>query len=312
MVSEGSHEVAPALLTKASQDTLTSQAFLAALTPKSEWSNDVYLAEACKERLLTQTEIPEWHNIDMFMGGIAELKSGYHVERDQVGVHTLLFTLSGGGVLTTAKEVIAIEPNSLTVLPARTSFRFELNPALGEWHMIWLLPKESAKWHLISDVGQQVLRFNQCEMIWSLMCLLFAEIGGRPSFRRFVVSEIQRLLTGIETTRSTSLSRVQTLFNEVESQLHLPWTVEQMAQRCFISEEQLNRLTKQLYGLSPRAKLIQLRMDKAADLLGYKEWSITMIAHRLGYRDPYNFTHRFRKHFGMSPSHYRKMMYIPK
>lgn len=114
------------------------------------------------------------------------------------------------------------------------------------------------------------------------------------------------MLLVIEPTISTSLSRVQTLFNEVESQLHLPWSVADMASRCFISEEQFNRLTKQLFGVSPRTRLIQLRMEKAADLLRYKEWTITMISHRLGYKDPYNFTHRFKKYFGISPTHFRK------
>lgn len=31
-----------------------------------------------------------------------------------------------------------------------------------------------------------------------------------------------------------------------------------------------------------------------------------MIALRLGYQDPNNFTHRFRKYYGMSPREYRQ------
>ena len=47
-------------------------------------------------------------------------------------------------------------------------------------------------------------------------------------------------------------------------------------------------------------------MEKAADLLQYSEWTISMTAQHLGYKDPYNVTHRFRKYFGCSPSQYRK------
>ncbi|MDW1982431.1 helix-turn-helix domain-containing protein, partial [Vibrio sp. Vb0304] len=50
------------------------------------------------------------------------------------------------------------------------------------------------------------------------------------------------------------------------------------------------------------------RMHKAADLLQYRAWSIAMIANRLGYRDPYNFTHRFKKFYGISPTRYRKQL----
>ncbi|WP_304442118.1 helix-turn-helix transcriptional regulator [Moritella sp. Urea-trap-13] len=52
--------------------------------------------------------------------------------------------------------------------------------------------------------------------------------------------------------------------------------------------------------------MIHLRMEKAANLLQYREWTISMIALRLGYKDPYNFTHHFRKCFGCSPSRYRE------
>ncbi|KIF49472.1 AraC family transcriptional regulator [Vibrio owensii 47666-1] len=275
---------------------------------KTEWHDDVHLAPACKERFLTLTEIPEWKRADIFMAGLAELRDGYHVERDKVGVHTLLFTIEGGGVLITPDFVKEIEPYTLTILPVDTCFRFEMNPSKGLWKMVWLLPQNTEAWQHLSDLGQTVMPFRGSEQVWSLMTLLYNEIGGRTGFRQLLISEVQRLVKSVETPISTSLSRVQTLFNEVEGQLHLPWTIAEMAKQCFISEEQFNRLSKQLFNMSPRSKLIELRMHKAADLLQYPAWSVAMIANRLGYRDPYNFTHRFKKFYGTSPTRYRKRL----
>ncbi|NOI70361.1 helix-turn-helix transcriptional regulator [Vibrio owensii] len=275
---------------------------------KTEWHDDVHLAPACKERFLTLTEIPEWKRADIFMAGLAELRDGYHVERDKVGVHTLLFTIEGGGVLITPDFVKEIEPYTLTILPVDTCFRFEMNPSKGIWKMVWLLPQNTEAWQHLSDLGQTVVPFRGSEQVWSLMTLLYNEIGGRTGFRQLLISEVQRLVKSVETPISTSLSRVQTLFNEVEGQLHLPWTIAEMAKQCFTSEEQFNRLSKQLFNMSPRSKLIELRMHKAADLLQYPAWSVVMIANRLGYRDPYNFTHRFKKFYGTSPTRYRKRL----
>lgn len=275
---------------------------------KTEWHDDVHLAPACKERFLTLTEIPEWKRADIFMAGLAELRDGYHVERDKVGVHTLLFTIEGGGVLITPDFVKEIEPYTLTILPVDTCFRFEMNPSKGLWKMVWLLPQNTEAWQHLSDLGQIVVPFRGSEQVWSLMTLLYNEIGGRTGFRQLLISEVQRLVKSVETPISTSLSRVQTLFNEVEGQLHLPWTIAEMAKQCFISEEQFNRLSKQLFNMSPRSKLIELRMHKAVDLLQYPAWSVAMIANRLGYRDPYNFTHRFKKFYGTSPTRYRKRL----
>ena len=41
-------------------------------------------------------------------------------------------------------------------------------------------------------------------------------------------------------------------------------------------------------------------------LLKQQDWSVSMIANRLVDKDPYNLSHRFKKHFGLSPSQYRK------
>ncbi|HDM8219221.1 helix-turn-helix domain-containing protein [Vibrio campbellii] len=275
---------------------------------KTEWHDDTYLAPACKERFLTLTEIPEWRRADILMGGLAELHDGYRVERNKVGVHTLLFTVEGGGVLITPDFVKEIEPYTLTILPVDTCFRFEMNPNKSHWKMIWLLPQDTELWQHLYNLGQTIIPFRGAEQIWSLMSLLYGEIGGRTGFRQLLISEVQRLVKSVETPISSSLSRVQTLFNEVEGQLHLPWTIAEMAKRCFISEEQFNRLSKQLFNMSPRSKLIELRMHKAADLLQYPAWSVAMIANRLGYRDPYNFTHRFKKFYGTSPTRYRKKL----
>ncbi|WP_019612833.1 AraC family transcriptional regulator [Psychromonas ossibalaenae] len=276
------------------------------IKPKSQWQEDVYLADACKERFLTTSDIPELHQEQIFMAGMAELADGYHVERCGVAIHTLIFTLEGSGILTTAERVELIEPYTLLVIPAHMPFRFELNPVDNYWKMVWLLPQVSEKWKQFAELGQTILPYHQCEQIWSLLNLIHCEINGRTAFRRLLVSELNLKLTGVESKSTSSVSRVHTLFNEVQSQLHLPWTVKEMASQCFISEEQLNRISKNLYAMSPRTRLIHLRMEKAADLLQYREWTISMIAQRLGYKDPYNFTHRFRKYFGCSPSRYRK------
>ena len=278
------------------------------MKPKSVWDESVYLSDTCKERFLTSSDIPELNQEDIFMAGMTELVDGYHVEREGIAVHSLVITLEGSGILTTADRVVIIEPYTLVVLPAHIPFRFELNPVDNFWKMIWLLPQKSDKWKQFSMLGQTILPYHQCEQLWSILHLIHCEIGGRAGFRRLLVSELNLLLTGIESRPSHSVSRVHTLFNEIESQLHLPWTVKEMAVRCYLSEEQLNRISKKLYERSPRARLIQLRMEKAIDLLQYQEWSISMIALRLGYRDPYNFTHRFKKYFGCSPSHYRKKL----
>lgn len=270
------------------------------------WQDEVYLADACMERFIVSSEIPELLVEEVSMAGLGEFSQGYSVERRDPEIHTILFTLDGGGCLTTRYGVQEISPNSVTVLPQGMPFRFELGDK-PYWKMAWILLPPVPKWQQVEGSLQRVEPTHLSESVWSLLNLIHQEVQGRATFRQLLLSELTRIMLGSTDVHPSNASmRVQSVFNLVEAQLHLPWTVKDMAKRSFLSEEQLNRISKQLYDQSPSQRLIRLRMEKALDLLHHRDWSITMIAHRLGYPDPYNFTHRFRKVYGCSPREYRK------
>ena len=270
------------------------------------WKDDVFLAPQCKERFLTGSDIPELVEQHIFMAGLADLNMGYRVERQQPEEHTLLLSIGGRGRLTTAQHVIDIHADSITVLPARQPFRFELHPESEHWKMAWVLLSDCQHWQMIVSMGQVVIESDAAESIYAALNLLHGEIHGRQSFRRLMISEVVKRLSGVDFTAREAPLRVMSIFNVVESQLHHDWTISEIARRAYLSEEQLNRVSKKLYDKTPREYLISLRMNKASDLLKTKEWSVKMIASRLGYQDANNFTHRFTKYFGISPSLYRK------
>ncbi len=278
--------------------------------PKNSWQDEIHLGDDCRERFLTQSDFPEFVDNSVFMAGLTVLQDEYHVERADPNTHTLLFTLEGRGVLITVDEVRVIEPHTVTLLPAHQPFRFEILSADDGWKMSWMLLDNVAKWLPLVSQGQRVEITPSCEQLWSFLSLLHNEIEGRSSYRKLFVSELSRLLIGSahQDAPSNTIVRVQSVFNDVESQLHHPWSVKAIAEQSFIGVEQLNRICKQLYGCTTQQRLIALRMEKATDLLHYKDWSIGMIAQRLGYPDPFNFTHRFRQYHGCSPRDYRRKL----
>ncbi len=275
-------------------------------TSERVWRDDVFLAPQCKERFLTRSEIPEFVDQQIFMAGLADLNLGYRVERQGPDEHTLLMSIGGRGLLTTAQQQFVIDADSIVVLPARQPFRFELHPQATHWKMAWILLSDSEQWRMIANMGQVVFDSDVAESIYAALNLLHGDIHGRQSFRTLMVSEVVKLLSGVDSSAREAPLRVMSVFNLVESQLHHDWTVSDIARRAYLSEEQLNRVSRKLYGKTPREYLIALRMNKASDLLKTKEWSVKMIAARLGYRDANNFTHRFTKYFGVSPRRYRQ------
>lgn len=67
----------------------------------------------------------------------------------------------------------------------------------------------------------------------------------------------------------------------------------------------LARLFREKSGISFQEFLIELRLQKAAELLERTDQAVGKIARRVGYLDPSRFAAHFRRRFGRSPAAYR-------
>lgn len=84
-------------------------------------------------------------------------------------------------------------------------------------------------------------------------------------------------------------------------------TAKELAARCFISESQLRRRFLAVYGMPPIAYRGLLRCKIAAKLLTQTRLTIFEISERIGYASTSDFYRAYKKHYGVSPSEYRKM-----
>lgn len=73
-----------------------------------------------------------------------------------------------------------------------------------------------------------------------------------------------------------------------------------------LSKSQFYRQFKMTTGLTPKAFVLKVKMKQAAMALVESNTSITAIAESLGYSTVHYFTNQFTRHFGESPSTYRK------
>ena len=82
-------------------------------------------------------------------------------------------------------------------------------------------------------------------------------------------------------------------------------SIVQLASHCHTSQRTLLRRFKQATGFSPKQYLIQLRIEKAKQLIDLKQGSIEVIAGQLGYSDTSNFIKSFKKTAGVTPAEFR-------
>lgn len=91
--------------------------------------------------------------------------------------------------------------------------------------------------------------------------------------------------------------------NELSLQMaadHIKWSVPYVSQ-----------VFKQSVGISFSQYLIQLRMEKAKQLLADPDCKTADIPEHIGYTDYPHFTKTFKKMYGISPREYRKSMHLP-
>lgn len=84
-------------------------------------------------------------------------------------------------------------------------------------------------------------------------------------------------------------------------------SLDQIAENMYLSPFYISKIFKSETGDTPIRHLIDIRLEKAKELLERDNASIQEIAARVGYDDAYHFSKLFKKRFGITPSQARKM-----
>jgi AraC family transcriptional regulator of adaptative response / methylphosphotriester-DNA alkyltransferase methyltransferase len=82
-------------------------------------------------------------------------------------------------------------------------------------------------------------------------------------------------------------------------------SLDDIARRVASSRRQLQRAYAEIGKTTFRDHLTRVRMERAAELLATRMFTVREVAHRVGYRQPAQFAKAFRRYRGVSPSDYR-------
>ena len=89
-------------------------------------------------------------------------------------------------------------------------------------------------------------------------------------------------------------------------------TNAKLAAECNISEVYFRKLFTKHFGVSPKQYIIDLRIQKAKQLLAEGAMSASAISNECGFSNPYHFCRLFKQHTGSTPTEYRKANLIYK
>lgn len=100
---------------------------------------------------------------------------------------------------------------------------------------------------------------------------------------------------------------VKRIINYLNENYEHKISLEQIAHNMYLSPVYISKIFKEETGESPINYLIQIRLEKARDiLLTSDSRSIKNIANSVGYDDVYHFSKLFKKYYGVAPLYYKK------
>jgi len=94
----------------------------------------------------------------------------------------------------------------------------------------------------------------------------------------------------------------------LDDSLARAWTLDGLSAALALSPAQVTRLFRFHTGLPPMRYLARRRAERAASLLLRTRWPIGRVGALVGWPDPNYFARRFRAHFGVPASRYRRTM----
>lgn len=114
--------------------------------------------------------------------------------------------------------------------------------------------------------------------------------------------QLQNIQAAKWITKKDLLRKVTFAKEIIESGEGQQLKINEIAQHIGLSEYHFMRLFKQVYGVSPYQFVLNLRLDRAFELLKRKELSIAEISHQTDFSDIQTFSKAFKRKFKMAPS----------
>jgi len=97
----------------------------------------------------------------------------------------------------------------------------------------------------------------------------------------------------------------------MRSEMSANISISKVAQACSLSRSHFSRAFKNTTGMSPKEWLINLRIERAQQLLAEGAATLSEISLECGFADQSHFSRSFSKHTGMTPMAWRKAGHLP-
>lgn len=217
-----------------------------------------------------------------------------------VRTHWLLhYVVSGFGKFTREGITHEIVPGQIFVIPPYVETYYQADEK-RPWKYIWI--------GFTAEGVPDVLKFPviSCPNVGTIFNEMLSCSKMENGRSAYLSSCLWKLVGMLSEHGETKLDYVDKALNYIHSDYANRITIQQIADSIGLNRKYFCSLFSKQVGISPSEYLINLRLNKAAELMTTYHQTPTTAALSVGYDDIYHFSKIFKKHFGVSPREYCK------
>lgn len=230
--------------------------------------------------------------------------------------HALYYVQSGTGSFSIRGNTYPLEAGTFFFITPNEPIKYTSdnnNPIRYYW--VSFYPVFAAE---ISEIlgftdGQptHITKFPQ-KIEWLFETLLEAKSATPEAYFMTLSSLMQMLATEFsKVSMPKSTIRQETFVQNAKQMIHLNYTnpefhIDTIANMLYISHAHLSRVFKEMTGTTPVHYLVEVRLNRATELLREKDYTVKELCSAVGFIDEWHFMKSFKKRFGVTIQEYRK------
>jgi len=244
----------------------------------------------------------------------------YFTERENLTSFLVAYTVSGQGYLRYKGKSYIVRPGQAFFIHCM-DYQFYRTDTEQLWEIVWVHFEGGASrayYEQFQLADEPVITLNPFSSIPSTLNELIQLQKQQDSRTEWLSSQaIILLLTDLVLhILGRSLPRflpeyILQVQIFLKDQLHLKITLDHLSTRFSISKFHLAREFKVFTGLTPNDYLLNLRINKAKELLSYTTMPILEIARQVGIENVSHFINQFKKQENTTPLSFRKAWQRP-
>jgi AraC-like DNA-binding protein len=239
--------------------------------------------------------------------GLKQQPPGYQFHTERYDQFQVIYVQGGVLVMTVQNVVTALHAGDGSLLPWGSAFR--LRCAEGGYHGVFVT---------LSDCTDAAHRGTARALVGTpalrALAGLIEDEARRPGDRAdgvlphlgLALAELGLRLAREESASTSADAWVRSACQSIERAIYTNQSVAASLAGIPLSYRQLSRHFQAALGMTPKHYHLQCRFAEAERLLAGTAFTITAIAHELGFASSQHFSSQFAQRTGMSPSIYRE------